>query len=178
MPNATPLGKFNYDSDCRARRIRFSSGVLQLRAFCKYWLPVLAWMTLIFTASSDAHSYEHSSRFVEPLLRWLFPHLSETHIHNLHELLRKCAHLTEYGLFALLLWRAVRRPVKSDPRPWSWRETRLTLLLVMLYAATDEFHQQFVPTRTSLVSDVFIDTAGGAAGLLALWMIGRWRKRW
>jgi hypothetical protein len=32
--------------------------------------------------------------------------------------------------------------------------------------------------RTALVSDVFIDTAGGAAGLLALWIFGRWRKHW
>ena len=51
-------------------------------------------------------------------------------------------------MLALLLWRAFRRPAKNDPRPWNWREARLTLLLVMLYAATDEFHQIFVPTRT------------------------------
>ena len=91
---------------------------------------------------------------------------------------RKCAHLTEYAVLALLLWRGVRKPSKSNPRAWDWREARFTLLLVMLYAATDEFHQQFVATRTSLVSDVFIDTAGGAAGLFALWLIGRWRKHW
>ena len=152
--------------------------MLQLRAFCKYWLPVLAWIALIFSASSDKHSYEHSSRIIEPLLRWLFPHLSESHVHDLHELLRKCAHLTEYAVLALLLWRGVRKPLKNDPRAWDWREARLTLLMVMLYAATDEFHQQFVATRTSLVSDVFIDTAGGAAGLLAFWLVGRWRKLW
>jgi len=182
VPNATLLGKLNYDSDynsdCRARRIRLSSGVLQLRAFCKYWLPALAWMALIFSASSDKHSYEHSSLLVEPLLRWLFPHMSEAKIHAVHHLLRKCAHLAEYSVFALLLWRALHKPLKNQPRAWDWREARLTLLMVMLYAATDEFHQRFVPTRTSLVSDVFIDTAGGAAGLLALWLIGRWRKHW
>jgi VanZ family protein len=152
--------------------------VLQLRAFYKYWLPALAWMALIFSASSDKHSYEHSSLFVEPLLRWLFPHMPEAQIHVIHHLLRKCAHLTEYAVLALLLWRGVRKPVKGDAQAWNWREARLALLLVMLYAATDEFHQQFVPTRTSLVSDVFLDTAGGAAGLLALWLIGRWRKKW
>ena len=91
---------------------------------------------------------------------------------------RKCAHLTEYAMFALLLWRALRKPVKNDPRPWIWREARLALLIVALYAASDEFHQSFVPTRTGLVSDVFVDIAGGAAGLLALWIIGRWRKYW
>jgi VanZ family protein len=178
VPNETPLGKLNCDSDCRARRIWLSSGVLQLRAFCKYWLPVLIWMALIFTASSDVHSYERSSRIIEPLLRWLFPHLSEAKIHDVHELFRKCAHLTEYAVLALLLWRGVRKPLKNNVWAWDWREARFTLLLVMFYAATDEFHQIFVPTRTAQVSDVFIDTAGGAAGLFALWLIGRWRKHW
>lgn len=93
-------------------------------------------------------------------------------------LVRKCAHLTEYAVFALLLWRALRKPMKNDPRPWIWREARLTLLIVALYAASDEFHQSFVPTRMALVSDVFVDTAGGAAGLLALWAFGRRQKRW
>lgn len=178
MPNATPLGKLNCDSDCRARRIGFSSGVLQLRTFCKYWLPVLAWMALIFTASSDSHSYEHSSRILAPLLLWLFPHISAETVGQLVFIARKCAHLAEYSVFALLLWRALRKPVKNVSRPWNWRETGLALLFVALYAASDEFHQIFVPTRTAHVTDVFIDTAGGAAGLLALWLIGRWRKHW
>jgi len=152
--------------------------VLKIRPFFKYWLPVLIWMALIFSASADSRSYEHSSRFVEPLLHWLFPHLSETYVHDIHELLRKCGHLTEYAVLALLLWRAVRRPIKNDPRPWVWPEAGLTLASVFLYAASDEFHQIFVPTRTAQVSDVLIDTAGGAASLLALWIIGRWRKHW
>jgi len=99
-------------------------------------------------------------------------------MHLIVLLARKCAHLTEYAVFALLLWRALRKPVKNDPRPWLWREARLALLMVALYAASDEFHQCFVPTRTGLVSDVLVDTAGGAAGLLALWAFGRRQKRW
>jgi VanZ family protein len=152
--------------------------VLKPRAFLKYWLPVLAWMALIFTGSSDIKSYQHSVGIIEPFLRWLFPWLSQPHVEIFHHLIRKCAHLTEYAVLALLLWRALRQPVRNDPRPWNWREARLALLMVMLYAATDEFHQLFVPERTSLVSDVMIDTAGGAAGLFALWILGRWRKRW
>jgi VanZ family protein len=135
-------------------------------------------MGVIFSASSDSHSYEHSSRFVEPFLRWLFPHWSETRIHDVHELFRKCAHLAEYAVLALLFWRAVRRPAKNDPRQWNWTEAGLAIGLVFLYAASDEFHQRFVPTRTARVSDVLIDTAGGAAGLFALWLAGRWRKHW
>jgi len=178
VPNAIPLGKLNYDSDCRAGRIRFSSGVLQLRALCKFWLPVLAWMTLIFTASSDRHSYEHSSRLLAPLLCWLFPHISADTVGLVVFIARKCAHLAEYSVFALLLWRALHKPVKNVFHPWSWHEVCLVLLLVALYAASDEFHQRFVPTRTAHVTDVFIDTAGGAAGLFVLWLVGRWRKHW
>lgn len=152
--------------------------VLKFRLFLRYWLPVLVWMALIFTASSDVKSFAHSSRLLAPLLHWLFPQMREDTLDFIILLARKGAHLTEYAVLALLLWRAVRRPVKSDSRPWNWQEARFALLLVMFYAATDEFHQQFVPTRYSLVSDVFIDTAGGAAALLALWSLGRWHKHW
>ena len=152
--------------------------MLKLRPFFKYWLPALIWMTLIFSASSDSHSYAHSSRFVEPFLHWLFPRMSQARVEAIHHIIRKCGHLTEYAVLALLLRRAVRRPVKNDPRPWVWPEAGLALAIVFLYAASDEFHQSFVLTRTAQVSDVFIDTAGGAAGLLALWAFGRWRKHW
>jgi VanZ family protein len=136
--------------------------------FLKFWLPVLLWMTVIFSASADAHSYQHSSLFVEPFLRWLFPRMSQDHIEAIHHLLRKCAHLTEYAVLALLVWRALHQSKNSLPA-WSWPKIGGVLLVVFLYAATDEFHQAFVPTRTPLVSDVFIDTAGGAVGLLVLW---------
>jgi VanZ family protein len=152
--------------------------VLKLRPFLKYWLPVLIWMALIFSASSDSHSYEHSSRFVEPFLHWLFPHMSQARVETIHLFIRKCGHLTEYAVLALLLWRAVRRPVKNDSRPWVWPEAGLALAIAFLCAASDEFHQIFVLTRTAQVSDVFIDAAGGAASLLALWIIGRCRKHW
>ena len=146
----------------------------KLRAFLKYWLPVLVWMALIFTASADSHSYEHSSRFVEPFLHWLFPQMSQVNIEWIHHFIRKCGHLTEYAILALLLWRSLNQS-KNLP-PWSWPRVQGTILLVCLYASTDEFHQSFVPTRTSLVSDVFIDTAGGAIGLLAFWIFHLCRK--
>ncbi|MGA2800934.1 MAG: VanZ family protein [Verrucomicrobiota bacterium] len=153
-------------------------GVPNVRVFSKYWLPLLCWMGVIFAASSDTHSYEHSSLLIEPLLHWLFPRMPKAQIDTIHLLLRKCAHPVEYAVLAMLLWRGVHKPSKNNPRAWNWREVRLVMLVVMLYAATDEFHQRFVLTRTSLVSDVCIDTVGAAAGLLALWILGCWRKHW
>ncbi len=157
-------------SSCRARKIPLSSDVTKLRKILIYWLPPAVWLVLIFSASADTHSYQHSSALFEPLLRWLFPQMPPEQIEFIHHLFRKCGHLTEYTLLALLLWRALHQPQKNHPRPWRWDEAGLTLALVFLCAAGDEFHQIFVPTRTALVSDVFIDTAGGAAGLLALWL--------
>ena len=144
----------------------------------KYWLPILLWFGLIFVASGDTNSAQRSSRLIGPLLHWLFPDLSEETIGHVILFARKCAHLTVYGVLALLYWRAFRQPVKNDTRPWSWTETRNALIGVVIYAITDELHQAFVPTRQGSVLDVFIDTVGGALALLALWAWGRWRKRW
>lgn len=144
--------------------------------FLKYWLPVLLWMALIFTASSDSHSYQHSFSIVGPFLRWLFPHMAQENIDKIHHVIRKCAHLTEYAILALLLWRALHLSKNKLPA-WSWPKVGGTLLVVFLYAATDEFHQSFVPSRTPLVSDVFIDTTGGAIGLLTLWFVQHFRQR-
>jgi VanZ family protein len=158
------------NSDCRPAEIQFSFRVPKPQIFLKYWVPVLLWMLVIFSASADSKSYQHSSTLFEPLLRWLFPHMPPAQIAELHHLFRKCCHLTEYAILALLVWRAIHRPVKNQRRPWQWDEAGLALAIVFLYAATDEFHQIFVPTRTPLISDVLIDTSGGAMALIALWL--------
>ena len=144
----------------------------------KYWLPPLVWLAVIFSASSDTKSYEHTSRFFEPFLHWLFPQMPQAHVELIHHLVRKTGHLTEFALLALLLWRAIRQPQKNDSRPWRWDEAGLSLSIVFLYAASDEFHQIFVALRTALVSDVIIDTTGGAIGLLLLWITGKIFKHW
>jgi VanZ family protein len=152
--------------------------VSKTRAFLKYWLPVLLWMLVIFSASADSHSYQHSAKLFglfEPLLHWLFPALSPETIGIIHEAARKCCHLAEYAVLALLVWRALHAS-KNDLPAWSWPKVGGTLLIVLLYAASDEFHQSFVPTRTPHATDVLIDTTGGAVGLFVLWTIQFYRK--
>jgi VanZ family protein len=146
--------------------------------FFKYWLPVLIWMAIIFAFSSDSHSYEHSARIVglfEPFLRWLFPKMSENAVGNIHEVFRKCCHLTVYAVLGILLWRAFHQSKNKLP-DWSWPRVGGVLLAVFLYASSDEFHQSFVPTRTPHFTDVLIDTAGGALGLFAVWILQLRRK--
>jgi VanZ family protein len=135
-------------------------------------------MLLIFSVSADTKSYRHSSALLEPLLHWLFPQMTQAHVELIHHLFRKTGHLTEYALLALLLWRGLRQPQKGIHHPWRWDEAGLSLAIVFLYAASDEFHQIFVPMRTALVSDVFIDTVGGVIGLMLLWAVGKIFKHW
>ena len=157
--------------------ICFLSAVSKVRSFFAYWFPILIWMGVIFTASADTGSFRHSSRILSPLLHWLFPQISEETVNRIVLFARKGAHLTEYGVLGLLLWRALRKPALRDPRRWSWPTAGRAILLVSFYAATDEFHQLFVPGREAAVHDVVIDTCGAIAALLVLRIIGE-RFRW
>jgi VanZ family protein len=158
---------------CGERQIRLSSGVPKRQKFLFYWLPLLLWMAMIFTASSDADSARHSSTLFEPLLRWLFPHLSQPRVEQIHYAFRKSCHLAEFAVLAVLAWRAVRQPQKNDARPWRWDEAGLALAIVLLYAASDELHQVFIPSRTGQASDVIVDVCGGTIGLALRWLGGK-----
>jgi len=149
---------------------RLSCSVSKFGIFIKYWLPTLLWMALIFSASADSHSSEHSSLLFLPFLHWLDPNISDEMADKLHHLFRKCAHLTEYALLALLVLRSLNNTVRKGLPFWSWRRFGVVVGMVFLYASTDEFHQAFVPTRTPAFMDVLIDTAGGTAGLLLAWL--------
>jgi VanZ family protein len=177
MPRARRLGNRG-NLIAAAAKSRFHPRVSTLRKFLIYWLPLLFWMAVIFTASSDAESSHHSSIYFEPLLRWLFPQMSQTRIEELHYDFRKCCHMTEFAILAVLAWRAIRQPQRQDVRPWNWAEAGLSLAIVFLYAASDELHQVFVPSRTGQISDVVVDVTGGTIGLALLWLAGKKFKRW
>ena len=75
---------------------------MTFRNFAKFWLPLTLWAVFIFSASTDALSAEHTSRFFVPFLRWLMPDLSLATIETIHAAIRKGSHLAEYAIFAAL----------------------------------------------------------------------------
>lgn len=115
-------------------------------------------------------SFQHSSRIIGPFLHWLFPHIPPATIHDVVVAVRKAAHVTEYAVLALLFLRGLRARQEPRSQSWSWPQAGRAVLLVLLYAATDEFHQAFVPSREASVIDVLIDTSGGLLGVLLLWL--------
>jgi VanZ family protein len=125
--------------------------------------PLVLWMIFISVASTAEFSSVNTSRFIGPMLRWLFPDLSESRLAVIHFLTRKAAHFTEYAILALL----ARRAFITSAHPFiNRRWFELALLLITCYALLDEFHQSFVPSRTASIYDSAIDVAGGLAVLL------------
>jgi VanZ family protein len=133
---------------------------------------------VIFGFSSDAGSSRHTSRIIGPVLRWLIPGISEESIGQVQLGVRKTAHMTEYAILALLMWRALRKPARADQgRAWRWNEMAMGFGLAVLFAVSDEIHQSFVPSREGRVLDVLIDAMGALLGLLACRAWGKWRGR-
>jgi VanZ family protein len=134
--------------------------------------PLLIWATLIFIGSSDLLSASHTSAFLVRPLRWLFPHASEATLELLHFVIRKLGHFTEYAILALFAAHAFRSSSRELLRErWFW----ISLLLVIIYSLSDEFHQTFVPSRTASIYDSMIDSVGGL--LMLLLISWRWRNR-
>jgi VanZ family protein len=133
--------------------------------------PLVAWMVFMFFASTGALSGENTSRIVRPLLLWLFPDISDEKIALAHFVTRKVAHFLEYGVLAFLAARAF----SSSSAPLLRRRWFLiSLLLVVIYSISDEYHQSFVPSRGASIYDSVIDTLGGLTALLLYYA---WRSK-
>ena len=136
-----------------------------MRWLRRYW-PVLAWAGAIWIFSTASFSSEHTGRFIMPLLHWLLPQASADTLERTHFFIRKFAHLVEYSIFGLLVLHAIR----DERKGWQWRWGLITIAVAAGYAAVDELHQAFVPTRGPSVWDVGLDTLGAAfAQLCAAW---------
>jgi VanZ family protein len=158
--------------EVKAPSLRPSSFRLHPSSLLWRYAPVFAWVCFIFFASTDGFSASNTSRIIRPLLLWLFPRIGEASIDEVHFLIRKTAHFTEYAVLALLSARAFRTsPRLALSRRW-WLAS---FVLVAVVALSDEYHQTFVPSRTASIYDSLLDMVGGATALvcLALWLARR-----
>jgi len=121
------------------------------KKFISLWLPVIIWAGLIFYLSSL------------PYLRTSLDTFWDT-------ILRKIAHMVEYGIFFLLLARAMN-PHTTGLRPGYFgvgvkKPLIWPIVLSILYAISDEFHQSFVPGRNMALLDICFDSTGVLIGYL------------
>jgi VanZ family protein len=136
------------------------------------WWPAFVWAGVIFVMSTDTFSAEHTGWVLEPIFRWLFPALTADQFDLIHFCIRKTAHFTEYFIFCVLLYRAVRG--SHQGWRWSWGLTALSIAAV--YSALDEIHQAFVASRHASAYDSMLDSFGAFVATAVLWLWFRWRK--
>jgi len=112
-----------------------------------FWLPVLAWMALIFVLSSQSGLRASEDDAVEKPLRVV-------------------AHLLAFGGLSALLLLALSRG--RHPTPVA---ALLAFVVAVIYGATDELHQSFVPERAGRIDDLLVDAVGAAIGVGLGWVV-------
>ncbi len=135
------------------------------------WWPAIAWAGVLFSLSTDTFSAEHTGSILEPILRWFRPGITEDQFEAIHFFIRKSAHFTEYFIFCLLIYRAMR----GARQGWRWSWGFEALFFAAAYSALDEVHQAFVASRTASAYDSLLDSTGAFVALAALWLWFRWR---
>jgi VanZ family protein len=138
----------------------------------RYWLPAIVWACLISGFSTDTFSSEHTSVFIIPALRWIFPHAGAETLELMHTIIRKMAHLTEYFILSIFLMLGLR----GQDRGWKLRWAIWAIIIAAGYASFDEFHQSFVPSRTASPWDALLDTTGASIAQIVLWVLHLPRK--
>ena len=113
---------------------------MSVRTILLRWCPALVMMVLIFFFSS-------------------LPSKSIPYYGGLDFLIKKGAHAIGYGLLGLSYYYALPR---SLSRIYRWL---LAMIMAILFALSDEFHQSFVEGRNSGLNDVLIDGLGAAFAL-------------
>jgi VanZ family protein len=130
------------------------------------WWPALLWAGVIFSLSTDSFSSDHTASVFSPIFHWLIPSLSDAAFAQIHHVIRKSAHFTEYFVFCLLLFRGIR----GTRTGWRWTWSLAALGLAAGYSALDEIHQAFVASRTASPYDSLLDSVGAFVAFLLLYL--------
>jgi len=117
------------------------AGMVERKLYFLRWIPSLLMMGAIFFFSSRTSAQ--------------IPYFGSLDI-----LVKKGGHAIGYGMLGLSYYYALPRTLSVRYR-WI-----MALMMAILFALSDEFHQSFVAGRTSTLRDVLIDTAGAGVALI------------
>ena len=129
------------------------------------WVLLAAWMIIIFAFSNQpAIISDEKSKLIIKLFEITGLNLNSIFGDLANFAVRKTAHFLEYLLLYLLVFNVVYEKGRLK------KSLVISLLIVFLYAGTDEFHQMFIPGRACRLQDVLIDTSGGLLAALILYI--------
>ena len=132
--------------------------------FLRY-APLVLWIGVIFYLSSGQGATTQTSRFIRPLLEFLFPNAAAETLTVFHNYIRKTAHFTEYAVLAFFASRAFWNSANEMLRKFWWLAA---FILIFTTASIDEYNQSFNPARTGSIYDVLIDLSGGLTLIIFL----------
>ena len=125
------------------------------------FVPAFMWMLVITAFSTAFFSSVQTGNLLMPILHWLLPDASPVSLGLVHHYVRKTAHLLEFGMLAILWYRALT----VGGRAWTARVAATVLAVSVSVAVLDELHQTLVPGRTASARDVGWDSLGAALAL-------------
>ena len=140
------------------------------RFWIRTWLPVLLAILMIVIESTEWMGADHTSGPLRTLWQAIFGHVSNREWQIIHHYLRKTGHFIGYGLVGLAWLRAWWMTL---PKSHFLTDALLAMLGTALIAASDEFHQSFVPNRTASPWDVLIDCSGAITLQLVVYLFMR-----
>ncbi len=141
--------------------------------FRHYYLPVLLWAAVIAVLSTSGFDTGFTYKLLKAANDFLELGFSAARLREINAVVRKLAHVSEYFILALLLWRALRR---GREEAWRWSWAAGTLLLGAAWAGLDELHQVFERGRGSSVVDVGWDSLGLLLALVVICATTRKKK--
>jgi len=136
-----------------------------------YWIPAFLVAILISLFSTHYFSGEQTARIIIPVVHWFFPGASPHMLRLMHIGIRKLAHVTEFGLFSITVFRGIR----GGRCGWRFSWALATLAIALAYAGLDEWHQSFVPLREARVRDATIDGFGAVLAQALVWFYSKLR---
>lgn len=127
------------------------------------YAPLVLWIGVIFFFSSGQGATTQTSRFIRPLLEFLFPNAAAESLTIVHAYIRKTAHFTEYAVLAFFASRAFQKSSIIFLKRFWWLAG---IILIFTIAAIDEYNQSFNSARTGSIYDVLLDFSGGLTMIL------------
>lgn len=138
------------------------------------WLIVVAWAGVIWTLGGDGFSAGETSGWFSSILNAIGIEITPGQRYRMAIFIRKSAHFVEYGILAVLAFRAA---LLSAGRNQIATAAWTALFLVATLATADEARQAFLASRTGSPIDVMIDITGGSLAVIGIiWVMRRVRN--
>lgn len=136
-----------------------------------YWIPAFLGCVMIACESTATMSANNTSRWLYPLWVKLFGPISAPAWEEVHHYIRKTGHFVGYGVVSLTFfysWRKTLAGARRSTRAILASAAVRAVLCTVVVAILDEYHQSFLPSRTSSPVDVCIDACGAITAQLVL----------